>query len=86
MMRYLPLPSVTAVRAFSISAGLATSTATPGSTAPDESVTTPVTDGRIDCAAAAAGSNAMHITRLHSPAHRRFPAATLRITGLLALD
>ena len=34
---YLPPPSVTVVRTFSIRAGLATSTVTPGSTAPDES-------------------------------------------------
>ena len=33
-MRYRPLPSVVAVRTFSISAGLAASTVTPGSTAP----------------------------------------------------
>ena len=43
-MRYWPLPSVVADRTFSISAGLAASTVTPGSTAPDGSLTTPVID------------------------------------------
>ena len=51
-MRYWPEPSVTAVRAFSISAGLEASTVTPGSTAPDASLTTPVMDA---CANAVAG-------------------------------
>jgi hypothetical protein len=40
-MRYCPVPSVTAERVFSINAGLAASTLTPGSTAPDESFTAP---------------------------------------------
>src|SRR5688500_17114195 len=39
-----PCPSVTAVRTFSIRAGLDASTVTPGSTAPEESFTTPVID------------------------------------------
>src|SRR5262245_44469646 len=43
-MRYSPEPSVTVERVFSISAGLDVSTVTPGSTAPDESLTTPVID------------------------------------------
>ena len=43
-MRYWPLPSVVADRTFSISAGLAASTVTPGSTAPDGSLTMPVID------------------------------------------
>src|SRR6266852_6776108 len=38
---YRPSPSVTTVRAFSIRAGLAASTVTPGSTPPDVSLTTP---------------------------------------------
>src|SRR5579864_4287692 len=38
---YWPSPSVTTVRTFSIRAGLAASTLTPGSTAPDVSLTTP---------------------------------------------
>ena len=41
MKRYTPLLSVTAVRTFSMSAGLATSTVTPGNTPPDESRTVP---------------------------------------------
>src|SRR5262249_10164340 len=41
MMRYWPLPSVTTERTFSMSTGLAASTVTPGSTAPDASFTTP---------------------------------------------
>ena len=36
-IRYCPVPSVTAERVFSISAGLAASTVTPGRTAPDVS-------------------------------------------------
>src|SRR6185295_11636817 len=40
-MRYWPAPSVTALRTFSIRAGLAASTVTPGRTAPDASFTTP---------------------------------------------
>ena len=43
-MRYWPPPSVTTVRTFSMSAGLAASTVTPGSTAPDASRTTPAID------------------------------------------
>src|SRR5688572_1517064 len=45
MIRYWPLPSVTTVRAFSMSAGLAASTLTPGRMAPDESLTMPATAG-----------------------------------------
>src|SRR5436190_18882921 len=51
-MRYWPLPSVTAVRTFSISTGLAASTVTPGRTAPDASFTTPAIDA---CAKADSG-------------------------------
>src|SRR5688500_3228927 len=46
-MRYCPVPSVTAVRTFSIRAGLDASTVTPGSTPPDWSLTVPV---RVPCA------------------------------------
>src|SRR5947208_15235935 len=52
MIRYCPLPSVMAVRVFSMSAGLAASTVTPGSTAPDGSLTVPV---REACANTVAG-------------------------------
>src|SRR5947208_7017669 len=41
MMRYSPRSSVTALRTFSMRTGLDASTVTPGSTAPDVSVTTP---------------------------------------------
>src|SRR4029077_3607730 len=47
-------PSVTAVGTFSMSAGLDASTVTPGSTAPDASLTTPLIDA---CADATTGSN-----------------------------
>src|SRR4051812_9865555 len=54
MMRYWPEPSVTADLVFSISAGLEASTVTPGSTAPDGSLTVRV---RPACAKARVGSN-----------------------------
>src|SRR5204863_5631752 len=57
-IRYWPEPSVTAERVFSISTGLETSTVTPGSTAPDVSLTTPVTDARTPWAETADGDNA----------------------------
>jgi hypothetical protein len=44
VIRYAPAPSVTAVRTFSINAGLDTSTLTPGTTAPDASLATPAID------------------------------------------
>ena len=47
----LAVPSVVTERTFSISAGLAASTVTPGSTAPDVSLTTPASD----CANVSAG-------------------------------
>ena len=53
-MRYWPVPSVTTVRTFSVSAGLAASTVTPGRTAPEESLTTPAI---VACARAADGSS-----------------------------
>ena len=81
-MRNVPLSSVTVERTFSISAGLAASTVTPGSTAPEESVTTPVTDERIDCADAAAGTSATHIMRVKNPARRGPPATTCSIVRL----
>src|SRR4030095_5678108 len=52
-MRYWPEPSVTALRTFSMRAGLAASTRTPGSTAPELSLTIPVIDA---CARANAGA------------------------------
>src|SRR6188474_3005370 len=53
MIRKTPCVSVIAVRTCSMSAGLLTSTWTPGSTAPDVSLTTPA---MLLCADAAAGS------------------------------
>src|SRR5262245_43778871 len=50
---YWPVPSVTPVRTFSINAGLAASTVTPGSTAPETSLTTPL---MVACAEATTGS------------------------------
>src|SRR5437762_1303677 len=41
---YWPVPSLVAVRDFSMSTGLAASTVTPGSTRPDASLTTPAND------------------------------------------
>src|SRR3954452_23357294 len=54
-MRYVPFSSVTTVRTFSMSAGLAASTVTPGSTAPVVSLTSPA---RAACAAATRGTTA----------------------------
>src|SRR5262249_12521038 len=52
MIRYCPVPSVTAERVFSMSAALDASTGTPGSTAPDASRTVPVSAA---CARAGVG-------------------------------
>src|SRR5215471_9551861 len=59
-MRYCPLPSVIAVRTFSISAGLEASTVTPGRTASDASRTTPAS---VACAYATAGARNRNPTR-----------------------
>src|SRR5436190_18689512 len=56
-IRYWPVPSETAERVFSMRAGLATSTVTPGRTAPDVSFTTPVIDA---CANARVGNRTRH--------------------------
>src|SRR5439155_5818683 len=56
MNRYCPDPSVTTERVLSMSTGLANSTVTPGRTAFDVSLTTPVIDP-CPCAYAAAGTN-----------------------------
>src|SRR6185503_7608809 len=63
-MRYWPEPSVTALRAFSISAGLAASTVTPGRTAPELSLTIPVIDA-CACANAGAIANTNTTRRTH---------------------
>src|SRR5262249_41492662 len=59
-MRYWPLPSVTAVRTPSINEGLDASTVTPGSTAPDVSLTTPAI---ALCASAGAAYSAISTNR-----------------------
>ena len=56
---YRPLPSVCVVRTFSISTSLAASTVTPGNTAPELSLTVPVSDA---CAYATAGIMSRHAT------------------------
>src|SRR5215471_8294713 len=70
-MWYCPVPSVTADRDFSINVGLAASTVTPGSTAPDASLTVPASAtcahaalGRIP--AATASSAVLNIVRIYS--------------------
>ena len=59
----MPLASVTAVRTFSMSAGLAASTVTPGRTAPELSRTTPAIDACANATDGAATSTAT--TRHH---------------------
>src|SRR5262245_4024103 len=56
-MRYCPVPSVTAVRTFSIRAGLVASTVTPGSTAPEESLIVPAMTA---CAETTVGRRTIH--------------------------
>ena len=53
-MRYWPVPSDVALRTFSMRTGLAASTVTPGSTAPDASRTTPA---MVACADAVEGNS-----------------------------
>src|SRR5229473_6743307 len=63
MIRYCPCSLVTAVRTLSMSAGLAASTVTPGSTAPEASVTTPeMLAALVPCADAGAGTSSRHAT------------------------
>src|ERR1051325_5737457 len=62
MIRYWPLPSVTAERVFSMSAGLDASTVTPGRIAPEASLTVPV---RVACANTVAGSSKTTRTNRH---------------------
>src|SRR5687767_5365223 len=61
MILYWPDPSVVADRTFSISAGLAASTVTPGITAPEASLTTPAIEL---WAAARAGIEAIHVNAM----------------------
>src|SRR5688572_7352400 len=67
-MRYWPVPSVTAVRTFSISAGLAASTVTPGSSASDVSFTVPA---MAACAQTTAGATNRITNAAVAGAHTR---------------
>src|SRR5688572_26562548 len=67
-MRYRPAPSVAVVRTFSISAGLAASTVTPGRTAPDESLTAPA---MVACAHAVDCAAIRHASTKHVRTHTR---------------
>ena len=71
-MRYWPVPSVTAVRTFSISTSLDASTVTPGSTAPEVSLTTPVMDAWANAATGNKTVDATTITPCEST-HTRPP-------------
>src|SRR6185503_10617864 len=77
-MRYRPAPSVVAVRTFSISAGLAASTVTPGRTAPELSVTTPL---RVTWANAADWPTARHATTSPILTNKRILTTSLLSTG-----
>src|SRR5678815_5413759 len=81
-----PDPSVTAVRVFSMTAALAASTVTPGSTAPDASLTRPEIEA---CAYADTGRAVMAtITPIRRKAHNMsvlLPAATRSTTTLRTL-
>src|SRR5215212_10653660 len=85
MILYCPEPSVIADRTFSISAGLDASTVTPGSTAPDASLTVPAME-LVFWACAARGSNTAPATpaiirtnvRMRSYLQCREPPQTVR--------
>src|SRR4029453_10340516 len=69
-MRYSPRSSVTVVLIFSVRAGLAASTVTPGRTAPDVSFTVPATVAAlVPCADAAAGTSRRYAS---NPKHTLF--------------
>src|SRR5689334_10069583 len=80
-MRNWPPPSVTTDRTFSMRAGLAASTVTPGSTAPDVSRTTPVIDA---CANATAGARHTARTNRHPRRTTRFIVAPFTYRSLTA--
>jgi len=61
------LASVTTDRVFSSSAGLAVSTVTPGRTAPDVSLTTPVIDAWANAAVGMSTTDAITIMNLTKP-------------------
>src|SRR5438477_4442822 len=66
-MRYCPVSSVTTERTFSIRTGLDASTVTPGKTAPEASLTTPVIAA---CAWAVDGKSNETITTRRAPEDR----------------
>src|SRR5687768_6042893 len=66
-MRYWPDPSVTTDLTFSISAGLDASTVTPGSTAPDASLTCPAIDAWAYAATGSRRNNGITISVLRTP-------------------
>src|SRR5262249_37764835 len=70
-MRKLPDPSVTLLRVFSMSAALDASTVTPGSTAPDVSLTVPAI--ALVCAETTAGSSARQTAPRTMRAKLRIP-------------
>ena len=79
-MRYWPAPSVTTVRTFSMSTGLAASTVTPGSTAPDVSRTTPAIEA---CARAGLAPPTRYSRNTPSNAARRRPTIVRSTIALL---
>src|SRR5262245_17954589 len=66
-MLYRPSLSVTTVRVFSIRAGLEASTVTPGSTAPDVSLTTPAMPLADACCAETAFGRSSTPMTTHAP-------------------
>src|SRR2546428_2100798 len=77
MILYWPAPSVVADRTFSISAGLAASTVTPGRTAPDVSLTVPAMV--LVWADATTGNNARHAAAMNNRANVRMPSLLLQV-------
>src|SRR5262245_39071530 len=63
----MPAPSVTTVRTFSMRAGLAASTVTPGSTAPDVSRTVPVSVPRANAPCALASDGVVRANKIARP-------------------
>src|SRR2546422_11727036 len=83
MILYWPAPSVVADRTFSISAGLAASTVTPGRTAPDVSLTVPAMV--LVWADATTGNNARHAAAMNNRANVRMPSLLLQVMHLLPI-
>src|SRR5262245_22777793 len=82
-IRYVPALSVVTVRTFSIRAGLAASTVTPGRTAPELSLTTPAMLPVAACAHTVAGSSRRHPTTARRLTQRVIRKSSLTV-GLLA--